>query len=275
MNILKVVTSVAAICVLISSIALYSQDSARNRIQVEAVEQDTARLATVYIGKRNAGPNAATAKRDLLGVGFLVEHNEHLILLTVKHVAETIEVSHELGFQFQADIPNWVAVGDVNPQGAKSNWKFSGEIAVLPILANERLSCVDELRQIALSTNEFRVSRPTQGETVDVFGFPLGFGVNESGKVSPVMQRTTVAHNDIEMPAQWNLGNCVLLFPSTMSGSSGGPAILKGERVPFVGLCTGALSDARGDKATIIIPADRILSFLQRSLKTGEGDTTK
>lgn len=198
------------------------------------------------------------------GAGTLVKHQQQLWLVTVTHLVATINKTHKLGLQGGTDPSDWINVSDLVPEYSENAWVADQEISILE-LSDQSLTIEDLrlLRAYAIDMEEFAPNRPAQGVSVDVLGFPLRFGVSKKGNVKAVWQRTTVALESVEMPEDWKLGDCLLVFPSTMNGSSGAPSFTSAEPKSFVGICTGALADSRGDKAGIVLPADRIRKAIE------------
>lgn len=235
--------------------------------QVGAVERKPLhQRGVVYIGvnpskvdTRNPDP----VIRDF-GAGTLVKNQQQLWLVTVTHLVATIDKTHKLGLQGGSAPSDWINVSDLVPEYSEKAWIAEQEISILK-LSDRSLTVKDlqVLRAYAIDIEEFASDRPPQGVSVDVLGFPLRFGVSKKGDVKAVWQRTTVALESVEMPEDWKLGDCLLVFPSTMNGSSGAPSFTSTEPKSFVGICTGALADSRGDKAGIVLPADRIRKAIE------------
>lgn len=231
-----------------------------------AVTKPLHKRGIVYIGvnpsevdTRNADPIV----RDF-GAGTVVKYQQHLWLVTVTHVAATIQKGYKLGLQGGDDPSVWINMSDLVTDYSAKSWIADQEISILK-LSDRSLTDKDLrlLRAYAIGPEEFATERPLQGVSVDVLGFPLRFGVSKKGAVKAVWQRTTVALESVELPDEWKLGDCLLVFPSTMTGSSGAPCYTTSEPHMFIGICTGALADSRGDKAGIVLPADRIRRVIE------------
>ena len=248
------------------------------RQRSQAVEMKGGKKVEVWY--RDPNTQKLEPKLDIVsGTGLIIRYHERDYLVTARHVAKALSPKAEIvmnhsggksiSFTFE-----WITQQKVT-QGAKWFHHPKADISIHPLCYSATLD------QMPIDESLF----PKQSKDIPlltpayILGFPLGQGIQENlgplAKKTQIASRTTSVDNAYVSPelqfilldqalAQGYSGAPVFYFEDVMSDLRiAGQRMKSGEKVHFVGILSGGLSDKTGGKISLVVPTSYLWDILE------------
>lgn len=213
------------------------------------------------------------------GTALIIRHNNFDYIVTAKHVAKALSPKAEIVMNLPDVKAMSVAFEWLSKQKAVQGVQWfhhpKADISIHPLFfpkTTDQLHITDKFfpkkdKHIPLLTPAY------------VLGFPMGLGVQD--KLSPLAKKTQIAsritsvnHPNISPELQFILldqalaqgysGAPVFYTEDVMSGIRiAGQRMKAGEKLHFVGIVSGAISDSTGGKISLVIPISYVWDILE------------
>jgi hypothetical protein len=225
--------------------------------------------------------------RTFFGTGLIVKYNTRDYVVTARHVAEGLSPTAEIIINRSTNKSGsitfeWLSKQE-NIKGTRWFHHPKADISVHPMAYPEQF----ELLAIGEDLFPKKDTETPLLTLAYVLGFPMGLGVQD--KLSPIAKGTQIASRatSIDRPGISPDLQFILLDQALVQGYSGSPVFYTedvmsnvqigtqrmkgGERLHFVGIVSGTISDNTGGKITLVIPISYVWDiFESREFRTYE-----
>ena len=241
-----------AVAVLHKEPELLEKDGRKYRILIQDIETEKIEPKT----------------RDGNASGFFLFHKDQYYFATAQHVTRILRPSSRLGFVNPKGESRQFVLGKLVGKSEHLVWRHHDQTDVSLLKLHLSGRGVDEVADIAISSDELYLETPPRTSKLVVAGFPGGLGTR-GGEISPITAVVHLASKEIRLAAKLEgvqVENAYLVNPPAGKGYSGAPIFYTDPegKVKCAGMLNGAWSDPTGGKFSISTPARYLLDLVDK-----------
>lgn len=241
-----------AVAVLQKEAEVLEKDGRKYRVLIQDIETEDIKPKT----------------RNINASGFFLFHEDEYYFATAQHVARVMKPNSRLAFLNSKGESRQFILAKLVGNEEHFAWRNHDQTDVSLLKLHLPDHGVDEVADIAISSDDLYMETPPRTSKLVVAGFPGGLGTR-GGEVSPITAVVHLASKEIHLGAKLEgirVEICYLVNPPAGKGFSGGPIFYTGPdgNTACAGLLNGAWSDATGGKFSISTPARFLLDLVDK-----------